>query len=215
MNTETFSWIKLFAACMAFGTSAVLTGCAAPPAQYYPDAEQVIEEESGAAPPPGSAIVVFTTNSAAISVFQQRAGDKLCETESQQLVARVRRREVPSAAVQNFHGLANFMSLGGLERMEKLPRTKIAYYPAGQAIAFAATTYITNASCGPLFLQFTPQEGKRYSLSMDLNGQTCRLSIQEPDGSAQARPVKHSRWWCSAGFLGLGKPTLIGPNEIK
>ncbi len=31
----------------------------------------------------------------------------------------------------------------------------------------------------------------------------------------QARPVKHSRWWCSKPFLGIGKPRLIGPDEIN
>lgn len=215
MNTETFGRIRLLMACVVFSASTVLTGCAAPPVQYYPDAEQAVEDEVASAPPPGSAVVEFTTNSAAIAVFQQRVGDKLCEPESEDIVARVRRREIPSAAMQSFHGLANFLSLGNLERIEKLPKTKITHYPAGQAIAFAATTYITDASCGPLFLRFTPEEGKRYSLSADLQGRICRLSIQELDETAQAHPVKHSRWRCAKPFLGIGKPTLIGPDEIK
>lgn len=215
MNAETLGRIRLLTTCIAFAFGAALTGCATPPAQYYPDAEQAIEDEVGATLSPGTAVVEFTTNAAAIAVFQQRVGDKLCEPESQHIAARVRRREIPSAAMQSFHGLANFMSLGNLDRIEKLPRTKIAHYPADQTIAFAATTHITDASCGPLFLRFTPQDGKRYSLSMDLQGRTCRLNIQEFDGSAQARSVKHSRWRCNEGLLGIGKPTLIGPDEIK
>ncbi|WP_147326284.1 hypothetical protein [Hydrogenophaga borbori] len=215
MNAETFGRIRPLMTCVAVSIGAVLTGCAAPTVQYYPDAEQAIEDEVGSAPPPGSAVVEFTTNSVAIAVFQRRVGDKLCEPESEDIAARVRRREMLSASVQRFHGLANFMSLGNLNRIEKLPRTKITHYPAGQAIAFAATTYINDASCGPLFLRFTPEEGKHYSLSTDLQDHICRLSIQELVETEQARPVKHSRWWCSKPFLGIGKPRLIGPDEIN
>lgn len=215
LNTETCGRIRLLMTCVAVSIGTVLTGCAAPPVQYYPDAEQAIEDEVGSAPPPGSAVVEFTTNSVAIAVFQRRVGDKLCEPESEDMVARVRRREMLPASVQRFHGLANFMSLGNLNRIEKLPRTKITHYPAGQAIAFAATTYTNDASCGPLFLRFTPEEGKRYVLSTDLQDHICRLSIQALDEASQARPVKHSRWRCVKPFLGIGKPTLIGPNEIN
>lgn len=193
----------------------MLTGCAAPPVQYLPDAEQVIEGQGDATPPAGSATLEFTTNSAAIAVFQQRVGEQLCEPESQHVAARVRRREVPSFETKHFHGLVNFMSLGALGRIEKLPRTKIAHRPADQPIAFAATSHITDAASGPVFLRFTPQAAKRYSLSMDLQGQICRLSIQELDESAQARPVKHSRWRCHKALLGFGKPTLDGPDEIN
>jgi hypothetical protein len=215
LNAETCGRIRLLMSCVAVAIGAALTGCAAPPVQYYPDAEQAIEDEVGSAPPPGSAVVEFTTNSVAIAVFQRRVGDKLCEPESEDMVARVRRREMLPASVQRFHGLANFMSLGNLNRIEKLPRTKITHYPAGQAIAFAATTYTNDASCGPLFLRFIPEEGKRYSLSTDLQDHICRLSIQALDEASQARPVKHSRWHCVKPFLGFGKPTLIGPNEIN
>lgn len=215
MDTETSEQTRLLKACAAFVAAAALLGCAAPPAQYYPDAEQAIEDEVGAAPPTGSAIVEFTTNSAAVAVFQQRVGDKLCEPDAQHVAASVRRREIPSEVQQSLRGLANFMSLGALNQIEKLPKTKITHYPANQPIAFAATTHITDATCGPLFLQFTPQAAKRYSLSMDFNGQSCRLDIRELDESAQARPVKHSRWRCAKGFLGIGKPTLIGPDEIN
>lgn len=215
MNIDTFERISRLTICMACAAAAVLTGCATPPVQYLPDAEQVIEGQGGAAPPAGSATLEFTTNSAAIAVFQQRVGEQLCEPESQNVVASVRRREVPSFGIKNFHGLANFMSLGALDRIEKLPRTKIAHYPADQPIAFAASSHITDASCGPMFLRFTPQAAKRYSLSMDLQGQSCRLGIQELDESAQARPVKHSRWRCHKSLLGIGKPTLDGPDEIN
>lgn len=215
VNTDTFGRIRLCTTYMACTIAAALTGCAAPPAQYYPDAQQAVEDEVGAAPSPDSATVEFTTNSAAIAVFQQRVGDKLCEPDTEQVAASVRRREIPSDTMKNFRGLANFLSLGALDRIEKLPRTKIVHYPPGEPIAFAATTHITDASCGPLFLRFTPQAAKRYALSMDLQGRTCRLSIQELDEAAQARPVKHSRWWCGKPFLGIGKPKLIGPMEIK
>ena len=215
MDTKTFDQTRLLKACAACSIVAALLGCAAPAAQYYPDEEQAIEDEVGAALPPGSAIVEFTTNSAAVAAFQQRVGDKLCEPDAQHIAARVRRREIPSEVQQNFRGLANFLSLGALAQIEKLPKTKIAHYPANQPIAFAATAYITDGTCGPLFLQFTPQAAKRYSLSMDFNGQSCRLGIREMDESTQTRPVKHSRWRCAEGFLGIGKPTLIGPDEIN
>lgn len=76
MNAETCGRIRLLMSCVVFSASTVLTGCAAPPVQYYPDAEQAIEDEVGSAPPPGSAVVEFTTNSVAIAVFQRRVGDQ-------------------------------------------------------------------------------------------------------------------------------------------
>jgi hypothetical protein len=216
MNIETTGRIRRLTICLACAVAAAaLTACASSPVQYLPDAEQVTQGPAGDEPPPGSATLEFTTNSAAISVFQERVGDQLCEPDSQQLAARVRRREVPSASIQNFRGLANFMSFGALDRIEKLPRTQIAHYPAGQPIAFAASVHITDGSCGPLFLRFTPQEAKRYSLSMDLNGKICSLNVRELDETAQALPVKHSRWRCLKPVWGFGKHTLVGPNEIN
>ena len=202
----------------------VVAGCAQPPTKYRADDQQIVS--SGAKldkPAEQKATIEFTTNTSERATFERLAGGQLCSRAESKTMARVQRAREISEGEGALITASNVLSLGiGLlfdPRNNKPPHVLTQEVEAGQALVLEASSYgntgNSTVSCGPLFLKFQPEGSKKYRVSFIRDADRCLLGVRDVSVLNQPAPVKHSRWSCSKGFLGLGGGEVTGLREYS
>lgn len=207
---------------------ATLGGCASE-VKYKKDADQykagleLVQNEI----PKQKAILEFTTNTDIPATLTEQGGDNLCKPDQKKFIARVQRQQEISKLEDSVASIMNVASLGlvkalGDPRDNKTPVVHYSYIDADKELILQASSYAMRQSaggwishsCGPLFMKFTPREGKRYKIAFTTLGDKCTSSLTEIEDSAEIIP-RHTLWSCTKPVMGLGGDEVIGLTEIK
>lgn len=176
--------------------------------------------------PAGKSILEFTTNTEISATLVEQEGENLCKPEKKRTIARVQRQREISDAESSAVDVMNVLSLGlvkalGDPRNNKTPVSHISYIDSEKEIILNSSSYVMNqvaggwvsSSCGPLFIKFTPKEGRRYKINFLTLGSGCASLLTNVENSKQSVPG-HAQWSCTKPVMGLGGNEIIGFKEI-
>lgn len=201
-----------------------LTACAQPPVVYLPaEKQRVAQDVELNVPAAQKAAIEFSIDTYENATFAKVTDGKLCQgaTERKPVVV-TRARDMPQSE-DNVRKVAAVLSLGLTNlwdpRNGSTPHVMVREFEAGQELIWNASSYLlkpdnTSVSCGPLYLKFTPQGGRRYRMNFVRGGgAACHVELLDITEPAVSQGVDHARWGCSPSFLGVGGGAVSGYRE--
>lgn len=206
-----------------------LTGCASQKVAYLPDEQQ--RTQQGPAldlPQERKAVVEFSTDFYAPTYFERMAEGEQCRFLDGKALASVRRKRQTGAGEEAVGTVANVLTLGlaGLfdPRNSKEPHVFVQEFEAGRELrlrtrSFAVVNNVSQ-SCGPVYLRFVPEAGRRYRVQFEQEDRLCDARVLDVTGAvisadaAGPSGVPYSRWRCTEGIMGIGMNEVVGYQEF-
>ncbi|PIF39682.1 hypothetical protein CLV01_1470 [Delftia sp. 60] len=215
-------------ACL-LASALALASCASQKVAYLPDEQQRTQQGTALdLPQERKAVVEFSTDFYAPTYFERMAEGEQCRFLGGKALASVRRMRQTGAGEEAVGTVANVLTLGlaGLfdPRNSKEPHVFVQEFEAGRELALRARSFAVvnnvSQSCGPVYLRFVPEAGRRYRVQFEQEGRVCDarvLNVDVAGSTAEAAVpagVSYSRWLCTEGFMGIGMNEVIGYREF-
>jgi hypothetical protein len=205
----------------------LISGCAStikykPESSQYKLGEEILYSEI----PKSKSVLEFTTNTVINATLAMHNGADPCKPDKLENLSRVQ-RQIESSELNDFAiGLVNVLTLGMVKKLgdprdNKTPVSHYIYLESGKDTTLQSSSYSLNqtaggwvsSSCGPIFMKFTPEQGRRYKISFNTTDGGCFSTLTQLENGIEIFP-RHSRWSCTKPTMGVGGNQVIGFKEI-